>query len=103
MPRKIVAASLVALWLALFGFEFLEDIDFPDYFQLHKTAKAALVSLGEAIKVADDIQIIASKIYSAQPGIFYPCVYVSSQWFREETRFLKKDFKIYKLHRTFLI
>lgn len=107
MFRKVVAVLFVALWLVLLGIEFSEDTGFfecsePD---MDRSVETTLASLGEAIKVFDETQIITSRVVFAQPEALYPLDIqgVSFKWIRKETNFTKEDIPIYKLHRIFLI
>ena len=106
MFRKIAAASLVVVWLAVFGLEFLEafTLDDPEP-NVHKSTRTTLTSLGQAITISDEIEKSKSYTISAQARDSYPPIIqnISLQSFKEKSKLLKKDFKIYKLHRVFLI
>lgn len=107
MFRRVVAASFVVVWLVLLGIEFSEDTGLFEYDDpgMDKSVEGTLASLGEAIKVSDEAQVIPSHTPLVSLIAFYPSVTdgVLFLFFREETKFIKIDIPIYKLHCTFLI
>lgn len=107
MIRKVVAASLVTVWLALFGIEFSEDIGLIEYSEpdMDKSVEATLASLGEAIKISDDTQVTMLQPLPAPPVAIYPSAIniVSFRWVRKDAKFLKEDIPLYKIDRVLLL
>lgn len=108
MFRKFVAALFVALWFMLLGIEFSEDMGLIDYDEpeMDQCVEAALTSLGEAIKISDDLQLATTCFAFAYPATYFPLLEnqeVSFQFIGEKTGFVKADIPIYTLHQAFLI
>ena len=79
------------------------DYDEPE---MDHCVEATLASLGEAIKISDDLQLTVHCAASANPVVFYPSIAsqeVSSQLIGERIDFVKADIPIYTLHQVFLI
>lgn len=62
MLRKVIAGLFLALWVVLFAIEFSEDMGFIDYAEpeMDHCVEATLASLGEAIKISDDLRVAPS-------------------------------------------
>ncbi len=107
MFRKVVAISFVAIWFVLLGIEFSEDTGLFEYDDpgMDKSVEGTLASLGEAIKVSDEVQVTPSHTLFVSSVAFNPSVIDSVLFFffREETKFVKIHIPIYKLYRTFLV
>ncbi len=108
MLRQYVAAVFVALWFVLLGIEFSEDMGFIVYDEpeMDQCAEAALTSLGEAIKISDDLQLAAPCFAFGYPVAYFPLLEnqeVSLQFIGEGAEFVKADIPIYTLHQVFLI
>ena len=104
MLSKITATLTLILWLGLFGFEFLESPS-ADYSNVHRSVKAALASLGFAIKISDQRQQTASDEVLGQPKGLHPPVIETISLCHPAAKadFQKKALKIHKLYRVFLI
>jgi hypothetical protein len=106
MFRRVVGASLLAVWFVLSGVVFSESVGLiqepPD---TNGSVEVWLVSFGKAIRTSKQTQITIPASGFVRPAAFYPPLshYLSLNWIREEAEFLKKDFPLYKLHRSFLI
>jgi hypothetical protein len=107
MFRRLIAVSFVTIWFLLFAIEFCEELGFFEYNEVEtdQAIETTLASFGEAIKSSDALQPTPIHFPSFQPvaprsllirGALVPC-------FRDETNHSKRDFKIYKLYRSFLI
>lgn len=112
MFRSVVAASFVAIWLAILGIEFCQDFGLFDYDEpeMDHRVESTLASLGKAINESNDSQIATlltpsfdeatvvdpslSNSFSIENFLFFS---------NKETEFLKAHFKVYKLYRVFLI
>lgn len=108
MFRKVAAGLFLALWFVLFAIEFSEDMGFIDYDEpeMDRCVEATLASLGEAIKISDDLQLTAHCAASANPADFYPPVAsqeISFQSIRKITEVFKAGIPIYALRQAFLI
>lgn len=107
MPRKVVAASFVAVWLALFAIEFSEDTGFFEYSapDMDKFVEGTLADMGEAIKVSDQTQLAATTLLSIQPAAPCPSVVRSFSFaeVREEAEFSKRALSLHKIQRVFLL
>lgn len=96
---------IVALWVALFGQEFLQAVDLTMDAAAHGSVKASLAAIGEAIKASEDGEEKALSKLAVQPKIFDPLLIeaMSDEWSKEGSRPRTTDPKIYKLLQTFLI
>lgn len=105
MARKVIAILVVALWVALFGHEFLPAADLTMDASARGSVKATLAALGEAIKANEDGEEKALYKVAVQPTAFDPLMIetISDQWSKEGSKLQKAHPKIYKLHQTFLI
>ncbi len=105
MARQVIAILVVALWVGLFGHEFLQAVDLTMGASAHGSVKAALAALGEAMKVSEDGEERALYKPAVQPKVFDPLLTetISDQRSKKGLRLKKADPKIYKLHQTFLI
>ncbi len=105
MSRKFIAVSLITLWLVVLGVDFLDDINPANYSRFHHSVRTTLISLLQAVKMSDDEGERVSHKVSIQLRAFYPLLIqtASLQSVREEEKSSKKDFKIYKSNRVFLI
>lgn len=108
MFRKLVAGLFLVLWVVLFAIEFSEDMGFIDYDEpeMDQSMEATLAGLGEAIKISDDLKLVAPSTVFGQSAGFYPSINqqeVSRQLIGEGTEFVKADMPIYTLHQVFLI
>ena len=108
MFRKSVASLFIALWFILFAIEFSEDMGFIDYDEakMDYCVEATLASLGEAIKISDDLQLTVPCPASPNPVAFYPSIAsqkAPSQLLGERIDFVKAGIPIYSLHQVFLI
>ncbi len=111
MFGKVVAASVITVWLAPFGIEFFEDLGLIHYSTagMDDAMDQALDGFGSAIASSND------STRSAPASLFFPYQAVYSLvwpdfsyhsgflgWVRE-TQSLRKSRKINKLHQVFLI
>lgn len=92
----------------LLGVEFSEDMGLFDYDEpeTDQLVEAALTSLGEAIKISDDLQLATLCFAFAYPLAYFPLLEnreVSLQFIGERTEFVKANIPIYTLHQVFLI
>lgn len=106
--QRHIAALFVALWLVLLGIEFTEDMGLIEYNEpeMDQSVEAALTSLGEAIKISDDLQLATPCFAFAYPVAYFPLLEnqeASLQFIGEGTGFVKADIPIYTLHQVFLI
>lgn len=108
MFGKVVAGVFLSLWFVLFTVEFSEDMGLINYDEpdMDHCVEATLASLGEAIKISDDLQMTVYCGSSAALAASYPSIasrQASFQYLTETTEFFKPDIPIYTLHQTFLI
>lgn len=107
MFTRVAAALFVAIWLLLLGIEFSEDVGVFDYQDpaLDHSMEATLASLGEAIKICDDSNVAIPSTLSVHAAPVYLSLLdnFSLRGIQEEKGHFRKDFKIHKLHRVFLI
>jgi len=108
MSQRRIAALFVALWLVLLGIEFTEDMGFIQYNEpeTDRSVEAALTSLGEAIKISDDLQLLTSCFAFTSLVACHPSLSsrrISFQLIRERPEFVRADIPIYTLHQIFLI
>ena len=110
MLRKTVAASVIAVWFALFAIESSEDAGFFRYLLpwMNNAVESTVASFGRAVPESSHAAI--SSTLSVQPQIFDAFVdHLSLSrlstvlYLRKEAEFLKERFKIHKVHRVFLI
>jgi hypothetical protein len=106
MFRRVVGATLLAVWSVLFGIVLSESVGFiqepPD---ANGSVEVWLISFGKAIRTSKQTQITVPPSGVVKPSAFYRPVfhYPSFNWITKDTEFLKEDIPIYKLHRSFLI
>lgn len=106
MTRKVAAVFLTIAWLALFGFEVLDELDLDGSTAYgSRPVKASLVSSGQGIDQEDDGQVTAPHKLPCQAKCFYtfPIKSAFSCRAEKEVRTQKGDLKLYKLHSVFLI
>ncbi len=111
MYGKAIAASVIAVWLALFGVEFFEDLGLIHYSTpgMDEAMDQALDGFGTAIASSDDSTGSAPVFVSfpcqaacsvAWPDFSYQNGLLGWVW---ETQSLRKILKTNKLHQVFLI
>lgn len=108
MFRKLVAGLFLALWFVFFAIEFSEDMGFIDYDEpeMDHCVEAALASLGEAIKISDDLRVSPSCFVLANSVPYFTFLGSQEVPFRyigKRTEFFKAEIPIYSLYQTFLI
>ncbi len=113
MFGKVVAASVIAVWLALFGIEFFEDLGVIHYSTpgMDDAMDQALDGFGSAIASSTDstrstptsLFFSYQAVYSfAAPHFSYDGAWGFLGWVWQ-TQSLRKKLKINKLHQVFLI
>ncbi len=108
MLRKVIAGLFLVLWVVLFAIEFSEDMGFINYDEpeMDRCVEATLASLGEAIKISDDLRVSPSCFVLATPVAYFPFLgnqEVAFHLVKERAEFFKADIPIYTLHQVFLI
>lgn len=108
MSRRFIGVLFVTLWFVLLGVEFAEDMGLIEYdeTEMDRCVEAALTSLGEAIKISDDLQLAAPGFLAVSPADYFSPLEsreVLSSLIGERTRLVKIDIPIYSLHQVFLI
>ena len=109
MLRKTVAASVIAVWFALFAIESSEDAGLIKQMDTDKSVETGIASFGVAFRALDDLQPIMSPALTLQPHIFdtsadrglFNLGFASH--LGKEAQFLKGHFKIFRLLRVLLI
>lgn len=104
MFRRVVAFSLVVLWLGLFGFESLEDIHLANYPTSPDSVRATLASFRDAINIANDADTKPSKTsadLSSFTNLFIEGALLSQ--LKEKSELPKGHVRIHKLHSVFLL
>ena len=108
MPRKVIAGLFLALWVVLFAIEFSEDMGFIDYDEpeMDHCVETTLASLGEAIKISDDLRVAPSCFVLANSVPYFAFLgsqEVSFRYIGKRAEFFKAEIPIYSLHQVFLI
>lgn len=110
MFYKVVAASCLAVWLALLGIDFAGDTGLIPYAEvnLDQSVDAVLSDLGEAIEISKAFKVAISLPLRLSAAYLYPdqSLYlegVSLYRLKKEPRFAEEHFKIHKLYQVFLI
>jgi hypothetical protein len=109
--QRPIAAAIVAVWLLLFGIDFLEDTGLiHSEADVDASVDALLSNLGQAIEISKDSQVGISSTLSLQLSPVCLCPYqnfylknISSYRSRKELRLAEKRFRIHKLYAVFLI
>ena len=106
---RVIAASFVAVWLALFAIEFSESIGLINPVDADESVETAMTSFGEAIRALGDSQTTVSlnlsvhyEVVPASPDPSHSIEHVSFH-LRKEAEFSKAHLNIYKLQQVFLI
>lgn len=105
---RLVAGSLVAIWLLLLGIDFTGDEGLIENYLGSKSDRAvdsALTGYGQVKPVSNDATGSILPILIREPADFSlpPKYCVPTDWTKSELHFLKEDIRIYKLHLAFLI
>jgi len=109
MFRKTVAASIVAVWLGLFGIEVSEAAGLINRADKDKSVETETANFGVAFRVLDGSRLTISPALTVQPQVLDTFADLSlstlgvAAYLRKEARFLQGHFKIYKVHRVLLI
>ena len=77
-----------------------------DELEMDHCIEATLASLGEAIKISDDLRVAASRfvlVNSVPYFTFLGSQEVSSRYIGKRTEFIKAEIPIYSLYQAFLI
>lgn len=105
MRRKVTAIFLSLAWLALFGFQVLDDLDLDGpTVRGSQPVKAVLVSVGHGNSLEEGLVAAPHKL-PCQTKCFNAFAIKSAFSCRaeKEVRTQKGDLKLYKLHSVFLI
>lgn len=106
MFRRVVGASLLAVWFVLSGIVLSESVGFienpPD---MNGSVEVWLASFGKAIRTSKQTQITISPAVFVKAGLFWPPLpqIFSFNLIRKDKDSSKEEIPIYKLHRVFLV
>ena len=108
MFPRLVAGSLVAIWLLLLGIDFTGDEGLIENYLGSKSDQAVdsvLTGYGQVTLVSNDAAGSILPILVREPADFSspPKYCVPIDWMKSELHFSKEDIPIYKLHLAFLI
>ena len=106
---KVVAASIIAVWLVLLGIEFSEAAGFVNRVDKDEAIESETASFGVAFRVLDRSRLTLLPTLTVQPQVIDTttapglCSLGVASYLGKESQFLKGHFKIHKLQRVFLI
>jgi hypothetical protein len=106
MFRKALAILLVASWVVLSAVDVLEDLNLGDYPEIHASGKSGFPGFGRATKSVNNVVENGSRhIVIAAAGLLAPTAgeNVGFRPCEKEAKTPKKNLKMYKLHKAFLI
>lgn len=109
MLRRLIAFSVVAVWLILFGIEISEAAGLINRMDKDKSVETETAGFGVAFRVLDDSRPTISPARTVQPQVLDTLAELSLSrlsvtcFLSKEAQFLKGHFKIYKVHRVLLI
>jgi hypothetical protein len=105
MFRRALALLLVTSWVVLSAVDVLEDLNLGGYPEIQAGGKSEFPGFGQAPQSANNIVengsrhiVIAAWLFAPTAGEnvgFRPC--------KQEAKTPKKNLKVYKLHKAFLI
>jgi hypothetical protein len=102
MRRSILAVVIALIWLAVSGLANLSQPAGPGYRDTDKSARFAELGPGDINEGSDDLKGIASKLLS-RDSIFHALDYTTAEWLTRQALLPKADYRLYKIHVTFLI
>lgn len=106
MLRKALAILIVGTWVFLSAIDMLEDLDLANYLKIHVGERADLARLGRGANLANNLVENATRhIAGADVSVVIPAARANAgfQSHTKEAETPKKNLKIYKLSRAFLI
>ena len=106
MFRKALAIFLVGSWVVLSAVDVLEDLNLGAYPKIHASGKSGFPDFGRPTKNANNVVENGSRhIVTAAAGLIGPTAEenVGFRPCEKEAKTPKKNHKMYKLHKAFLI
>ena len=106
MFRKGLAILIVGSWVFLSAIDVLEDLDLANYLKIHAGARSDFSRFARGVNLANNlIENGTRHIAGADVSVIIPSARqnVGFQSHTKEAETPKKNLKIYKLSRTFLI
>ena len=106
MFRRALALLLVTSWAVLSAVDVLEDLNLGAYPEVHASEKSGFPGFGRAAQSANNIVENGSRhIVNPAAGLIAPTAgdNVGFRPCEKEAKTLKKNLRIYKLHKAFLI
>ncbi|MGH7831137.1 MAG: hypothetical protein ACREP8_13285 [Candidatus Binatia bacterium] len=105
MFRKALAILLVASWVVLSAIDVLEDLNLGAYSKIHAGGKSGFPGFGQDTKSTNNIVENGSRHILIAAGLIAPTAgkNVGFRPCEQKAKTSKKNLKVYKLHKAFLI
>jgi hypothetical protein len=108
MLRRLIAGSIVAIWLLLLAIDFSGDGGLIQNYRGSESDRAVdsvLTGYGQVTLVSSDALVAISPTPVSEPAYFFssPKNYFPTDWTKSELLFPKDEIPIYKLRLVFLI
>jgi hypothetical protein len=104
--RKALAILLVGSWIVLSSIDVLEDLDLGAYPKIQTTDTSGFPHFGRHIQIANNVVENGNRHIVAAAVVLIAATVVENVGFRpweKQAKTSQKNFKIYKLHKAFLI